>query len=74
LTTSGKLAVAFAANVVVLWHMIVPVPPTAGMVAPQVHPVGTVKETKVVLVGMVSVKTAFVAVGAAGPLFITVCV
>jgi hypothetical protein len=73
LTTSGKLAVAVAANEAVFLHEIVPVAPTAGRV-PQFQPVGTVKEAKVVLVGMVSVKVAFPAVTVAGPLFVTTCV
>jgi hypothetical protein len=65
--------VAFAVNETVFLHVMVPVAPTAGRV-PQFQPVGTVRETKVVLVGMVSVKVAFPAVVAAGPLFVTICV
>ena len=63
----------FGANEAVFVQLIVPVAPTAGRV-PQFQPVGTVKETKVVFVGMVSVKVAFPAVEAAGPLFVTICV
>lgn len=48
---------------------MVPVPPTAGMDAPQFHPGGTVKETKVALAGMVSENVAVPE--AAGPLLMT---
>lgn len=51
-------------------HVIVPVPPTAGVM--QVHPAGGEIDWKVVLVGVASVNVAPVAV--AGPLFVTVCV
>ena len=63
----------FDANEAVFVQLIVPVAPTAGRV-PQFQPVGTAKETKVVLVGMVSVKVAFPVAVAAGPLFVTICV
>lgn len=53
-----------------LVHVIVPVPPTAGVM--QVHPAGGEIDWKVVLVGVASVNVAPVA--AAGPLFVTVCV
>lgn len=46
---------------------IVPVPPTAGIVAPQVHPLGTESETNVEFAGIVSV---YVATAVAGPLFV----
>jgi hypothetical protein len=52
-------------------HVIVPVPPTEGLVG-QVHPVGIVMDWNVVFGGVVSVKLAPVA--AAGPLFVTCCV
>ena len=68
LTTSGKLAVALSAREAMV-QVMVPVPPTAGMVAPQFHPAGTAKETKVVPVGMASVNVA--TPEAAGPLLIT---
>ena len=71
LTTSGKFAVALAASEAML-HEMVPVPPTGGMLAPQFHPAGTAKETKVAPVGMVSVNVAVPE--AAGPLFVTDCV
>ena len=63
----------FGANEAVFVQLIVPVAPTAGRV-PQFQPIGTVKETKVVLVGMVSVNVAFPLAVAAGPLFVTICV
>lgn len=69
LTTSGKFAVALAAREAMV-HVMVPVAPTVGKV-PQFHPDGTVKETNVVPVGMVSVNVAVPE--AAGPLFVTVC-
>ena len=71
LTTSGKLAVALSAREAMVQEMV-PVPPTAGMVAPQFHPAGTAKETKVVPAGMASLKVA--TPEAAGPLFVTDCV
>jgi hypothetical protein len=51
-------------------QVIVPVPPTAGVV--QVHPAGASTDWNVVLAGVTSVKVTPVA--AAGPLFVTVCV
>jgi hypothetical protein len=71
LTTSGKLAVALTGSEAMVQEMV-PVPPTAGMVAPQFHPAGTAKETKVVPAGMASVNVAMPE--AAGPLFVTDCV
>src|SRR5882724_2346138 len=68
LTTRGKLAVAFSARVAMVQE-IVPVPPTAGIVAPQFQPAGGVKETNVVPAGMLSVKVA--TPETAGPLFVT---
>jgi hypothetical protein len=53
-----------------LVQVIVPVPPTAGVV--QDHPVGCVIDWKVVFGGVVSVITAVVAT--LGPLFVTFCV
>ena len=69
LTTSGKLALAFAAREAMV-HVMVPVPPTGGRV-PQFHPEGTLRETNVVPVGIVSVNVAVP--DAAGPLFVTDC-
>src|ERR1700681_1198350 len=57
LTTSGKLTVVFAASEAMLQE-IVPVPPTAGIETPQFQPAGTLKETKVVPVGIASVNVA----------------
>lgn len=68
-TTSGKLADVFAASEA-MEHEIVPVPPTAGIEVPQFQPAGTLKETNVVPVGIVSVKVAMPE--AAGPLLVTV--
>lgn len=68
LTTSGKLTVVFAAREATV-HEIVPVPPTAGIVAPQFQPAGGVNETNVEPAGMASVKVA--APEAAGPLLVT---
>src|SRR5438270_10195186 len=53
-----------------LVQVIVPVPPTAGVV--QVHPAGCEIDWKVVFAGVASVNVAPDA--AAGPLFVTVCV
>ena len=53
-----------------LVQVIVPVPPTAGVV--HVHPAGAEIDWKVVLVGVACVNVAPAA--AAGPLFVTVCV
>lgn len=71
LTTSGKFTVLFA-GMEAMVQEIVPVPPTAGIDAPQFHPAGGVNETKVVPVGIVSVNVAVPE--AAGPLFVTACV
>jgi hypothetical protein len=51
-------------------QLIVPVPPTAGVV--QLHPAGARTESNVVFVGVASVKLTPVA--AAGPLLVIVCV
>jgi hypothetical protein len=51
-------------------QLIVPVPPTGGVV--QLHPAGARTESKVVFVGVASVKLTPVA--AAGPLLVIVCV
>ena len=51
-------------------QLIVPVAPTAGV--EQLHAAGLASETKVVLVGIASVKVTVVA--AAGPLFVNDCV
>ena len=61
----------FTASAELAVHVIVPVPPTAGLV-PQVHPAGGVIDWNVVFGGVTCVKVAPVAV--AGPLFVTVCV
>jgi hypothetical protein len=53
-------------------HVIVPVPPTAGLV-PQVHPAGGVIDWKVVFGGVTCVKLA-PAAATAGPLLVTVWV
>jgi|SRR5271170_1213253 len=71
LTTSGKLNVAFAATDAIVQVIVPPVLPTVGSV-PQFQPVGTVKETKDVPVGIVSVNVAVPE--AAGPLLVTACV
>lgn len=72
LTTSGKLT---DEPEVIVWpvlrvHVKVPVPPTAMVL--QVQLAGGVKDTRVVLVGIVSVNVALVSV--AGPLLVTDCV
>ena len=51
-------------------QVTVPVAPTAGVV--QLHEPGLARETKVVLVGIASVKMTVVAVD--GPLFVSDCV
>jgi hypothetical protein len=69
LTTTGKLAVPGTKLGFV--QVIVPALPTAGVV--QDHPPGTgVRETKVVLGGVLSVKVA--AVATLGPAFVATCV
>ena len=67
--TSVNEAVEPAARVAML-QVTVPVAPTAGV--EQLHAAGLVSETKVVLVGIASVKVTVVA--AAGPLFVNDCV
>ena len=62
-------AVAPTARVAML-HVTVPVAPTAGVV--QLHEPGLARETKVVLVGIASVKLTVVAI--AGPLLVSDCV
>ena len=73
LTTSWKLTgVAVLTGSELIVQVIVPPElPTVGSV-PQLHPVGTVKETKVVPVGIASVNVAVPE--ADGPLLVTVCV
>ena len=69
LTANVKVPVPKAATFGFV-QLMFPVPLTAGVV--QVHPVGTVSDWNVVLVGIASVKTAFTA--AIGPLLVTTCV
>ena len=68
-TITVKLAVTDGARVDMV-QVIVPVPPTAGVVHDQ--PVGGVIETNVVFVGTVSVTLTDAALP--GPPFVTVCV
>src|SRR5438094_509328 len=70
-TTTTKVDEAPAASVAEV-PVIVPVPPTAGLVTVKVGPLLCVSDTKVVFVGMLSVSTAFGA--AAGPTLLTVIV
>ncbi len=56
--------------IVALEHEIIPVPPTAGVV--QVNPAGLASETKVVLVGTVSVITTLATL--LGPELVTIIV
>ena len=67
--TSVNEAVEPAARVAML-QVTVPVAPTAGVV--QLHEPGLARETKVVFVGIASVKLTVMAV--AGPLFVNDCV
>jgi hypothetical protein len=69
--TRVNVPVLFTARVLVALQVIVPVPPTAGVV-PQVHPAGGVIDRKFVLAGVTWVKEAPLAM--AGPLLVTVCV
>jgi len=69
--TRVKVPVLFTARFPVAEHVIVPVPPTVGVV-PQVHPAGGVIDWKFVFGGVVWANVAPVA--AAGPLFVTVWV
>lgn len=71
LTTSGKLTGVLMASELMVQVIVPPELPTVGRV-PQLHPVGTVNETKVVPVGITSVNVAVPE--AAGPLLITVWV
>ena len=70
LTTRGKLTGVFTASDAMLQEMV-PVPPTAGILAPQFHPLGTPKETNVEPVGIISVNVAVPEVD--GPLLVTTC-
>lgn len=70
-TTNGKLAVALTASVEMVQVIVPVVAPTAGRV-PQFQPAGTPNETKLVPVGIVSVKVAVPE--AAGPLLRATCV
>jgi hypothetical protein len=82
-TTSGNWTVAPEAIVAVLEHLVPapffgqqligPLEPTAGSVR-QIHPVGMPRESKVVPVGTLPVKTAAPAVDADGPALFTVWV
>jgi hypothetical protein len=69
--TSVNVPVLFTANVPVAVQVIVPVPPTAGLV-PQFQPAGTVIDWKFVFGGVTWVKDAPLAT--AGPWFVTDCV
>ena len=71
LTTSGKLTGVLMASELMVQVIVPPEVPTVGRV-PQLQPVGTVNETKVVPVGIASVNVAVPEV--AGPLLITVWV
>jgi hypothetical protein len=68
LTTTVKLPLPGATDGFV--HVIVPVPPTAGVT--QLHPAAAVMDWNVVFGGVTSVKLALVAV--LGPAFVTTCV
>lgn len=70
LTTTTIFAEVAEARLAESVQLIIPVPPTAGVV--QFHPAGARTDSNVVLVGVASVKLAPVA--AAGPLFVIVCV
>jgi len=69
---SVNVPTLFTARVAAAVHVIVPVPPTAGLV-PQVHPEGGVIDWKVVFGGVTCVNVA-PAAAAAGPLLVTVWV
>ena len=71
LTTSGKLTGVLMASELMVQVIVPPEVPTVGRV-PQLQPVGTVNETKVVPVGIASVNVAVPEV--AGPLLTTVWV
>ena len=68
---SVNVPVLFTARVPVAVQVIVPVPPTGGVV-PHVHPAGAVMDWKFVFGGVTCVNVAPLAT--AGPLFVTVCV
>jgi hypothetical protein len=68
--TNVKFAVALRERLLPSVQVIVPVPPTAGVV--QVQPAGAVIDWKVVLGGVVCVNVG--AVAAAGPLLVTLWV
>src|SRR5947207_99216 len=70
-TTTVNVAAAPAAKVASV-PVIVPVPPTAGLVTVKVGPLVWLSETNVVLVGMLSVSCTFWA--SDGPLLLTVMV
>src|SRR5260370_406390 len=70
-TTTVKVAEAPAARVAVV-PLIVPVPPAGGLVNVKVTPLFWVSETKVVLLGTLSVSWTFWA--SEGPLLVTVMV
>jgi hypothetical protein len=65
-----KFAAAFRARLAMV-HVIVPVPPTAGLV-PHVQPAGVLIDWKFVFGGVVCVKLTVVA--ALGPLLVTLWV
>src|SRR5271165_6586124 len=69
-SVNTKVPLAPLARVAML-QLILPVPFTAGSVG-QVHPVGTGRDTKVVLAGVAPEKTTIVAL--AGPLLVTIWV
>ena len=68
--TKLKLAGAFKARALASVQVMVPVPPTAGLV--QVHPAGGVMDWKLVFGGVLCVKVAPVAWE--GPRLVTLCV
>src|SRR5258708_6134683 len=68
-TMTVKVAEAPAARLAAA-QLIVPVPPAAGVVQAKAGPLVSVSETKVVLLGMLSVSSAFWA--SEGPLLVTV--
>ena len=70
LTTTTIFAEVPAGRLAESVQLIVPVPPTAGVV--QLHPAGASTDSKVVFGGVASVKLTPVA--AAAPLFVIVCV
>src|SRR5277367_6184739 len=61
-TTSMNVEGEETANVAFV-HVMLPVPPTAGIVAPQPQPVGTASDTNVVFAGIVSLYVALAAMG-----------